>query len=576
MGLTSSLLIGRSALTASQLALQVTGNNIANVGTAGYHRQVVTMDPLKSTYTSSRVFVGQGVQVADVRRAIDPAVQTRLRNSLSDEQSAGVASSVLSQIESILGELSGSELSSELTKFFNAFSELANNPASTVNRASVVEQGASLAGFIRNLRTDLVNTRTQIDQQLGANVQRASQLVSKIADLNKAIVISENGRGTDGALRDQRDGLIDELAGLLDVTAIEQSSGAIDILVGSTPIVLGGDARGLELKFTSEDGVLKANVLVSKSQETLRLDSGAIGGLLSQRDASAQRTLDDLDSLSSALIFEVNRLHSSGRPLSRITDTTSLLSIPVVDQTLALNDPANGALSALPFGPKNGSFIAIVTDSNGNRVERTIQIDLDGIDSTGAPGFGDDTSVSDLVASLNSVPNLNAQLTPDGRLRLFTDAGYDVSFNDDTSGVLATLGVNAYFQGSTAKDIDVVAALRSDPLKMTLGLSDGSNETALAIAGLRDNGVAALGGDTINQRWLKSIERNAVETRSATTQARATASVRESLEAQQASVSGVSLDEETLNLISYQQQYAGAARFISVVNELTDVLLGLV
>lgn len=576
MGLTSSLLIGRSALTASQLALQVTGNNIANVGTAGYHRQIVTMDPMKSTYSSSRVFVGQGVQVADVRRAIDPAVQTRLRNSLSDEQSAGVASSVLSQIESILGELSGSDLSSELTKFFNAFSELANNPASSVNRASVVEQGASLAGFIRNQRTELVNTRTQIDQQLGANVQRANQLVSKIADLNKAIVNSENGRGSDGALRDQRDGLIDELAGLLDVTAIEQSSGAVDILVGSTPIVLGADARGLELKFTSESGVLEARVLVSKSQESLRLDSGAIGGLLNQRGAAAQRTIDDLDSLASTLIFEVNKLHSSGRPQSRITDTTGQLPVPVVDRSLAFNDPTNNTLASLPFGPSNGSFTVIVTDANGNTVERTIQIDLDGIDSTGAAGFGDDTSLDDLVTALSGVPNLNAQLTPDGRLRLTTDAGYDVSFKDDTSGVLATLGVNSYFQGTTAKDIEVSSVLRADPLRLSLGLGDGGNETALAIAGLRDAKIEALGGDTINQRWLKTVERNAVETLSATTQARATASVRESLQAQQASVSGVSLDEETLNLISYQQQYAGAARFISVVNELTDVLLGLV
>lgn len=576
MGLTSSLLIGRSALTASQLALQVTGNNIANVGTAGYHRQVVTMDPMKSSYSSSRVFVGQGVQVADVRRAIDPAVQTRLRNSISDEQAANVASSVLSQIESILGELSGSDLSSELTKFFNAFSELANNPASSVNRASVVEQGASLAGFIRNQRTELINTRTQIDNQLGANVQRANQLVSKIADLNTAIVNAENGRGSDGALRDQRDGLIDELAGLLDVTAIEQPSGAVDILVGSTPIVLGGDARGLELKFTSQNGVLEAKVLVSKSQESLRLDSGSIGGLLSQRDAAAQQSIDDLDSIASALIFEVNKLHSSGRPQSRLTDTTGQLAIPLANRTLAFNDPANSTLAALPFGPSNGSFTVIVTDASGNKVERTIQIDLDGIDATGAAGFGDDTSADDLVTLLNAVPNLNASFAPDGRLRLVTDAGYDVSFKDDTSGVLATLGINSYFQGTTAKDIEVSADLRADPLRLNLGLSEGTNETALAIAGLRDRGIESLGGDTISQRWLKTVERTAVETLSATTQARATASVRESLEAQQASISGVSLDEETLNLISYQQQYAGAARFISVVNELTDVLLGLV
>ena len=58
--------------------------------------------------------------------------------------------------------------------------------------------------------------------------------------------------------------------------------------------------------------------------------------------------------------------------------------------------------------------------------------------------------------------------------------------------------------------------------------------------------------------------------------AEALATVQQSLEAQQAAVSGVSLDEEAINLINYQQQYQGAARFISVVNELTQVLLNLV
>lgn len=576
MGLTSSLLIGRSALTASQLALQVTGANIANVGTKGYHRQVVSMDPLKSTYEGGRVFVGQGVQVSDVRRALDPAVQTRLRNSVSDEQAATVASSVLSQIESMMAELSGSDLSSELTRFFNAFSELANNPSASVNRAAVVEQGSALASFVRNLRSNLVDVRSQIDQQLLLNVQRADQLITKIADLNRAVVNAENGRGTDGALRDQRDLLIDELAGLMDITVVEQTGGALDVLVGSTPVVLGTDARGLEIRFTSDNGVLDAKVVARSSQEALRVESGAIGGLLEQRNASAQKSIEELDRFASALIFEVNRLHSSGRPQARITDTTGLLKFSVADQALALNDPTNATIAGLPFAPKNGSFTVVMTDSNGNSVERVITIDLDGIQAGGSPGYGTDTTFADIVAELDAIANLHAEVTSDGRLRLYTDAGYDVSFKDDTSGVLAVLGVNAYFQGVDARDIAVAAELKTNPLKLTLGLADGTNETALAIAALRDTGVESLDGDTLNQRWLRTVERTAVETLSARTEALATAAVRENLEAQQAAVSGVSLDEETLNLISYQQQYAGAARFISVVNELTNVLLSLV
>ena len=62
----------------------------------------------------------------------------------------------------------------------------------------------------------------------------------------------------------------------------------------------------------------------------------------------------------------------------------------------------------------------------------------------------------------------------------------------------------------------------------------------------------------------------------AANRADATRLVRESLDAQRQAVSGVSLDEESINLLNYQRQYQGAARFISVIDELTQTLLGLV
>lgn len=576
MGLTSSLLIGRSALTASQLALQVTGNNIANVGTPGYHRQVVSFSATPGERVNDRTFVGRGVSIADIRRAVDPALQTRLRSSLSDEAASQVASSVLSQLESLMGELTGNDLSSELSAFFNAFSELANNPSASINRSAVVEQGASLASFVKRLRTDLAQQRDQVDREIRVGVERANTLLTEIASLNLSVVRAELGSGTDGNLRDQRDALINELSGLMDITAVERESGAVDILVGSTPVVLGTASRGLETLTETVNGDVDLRVLVTESQETVKIDGGRIGGLLAQRDGAIQKTIDELDTLGANLIFEVNRLHSSGRPQKRITEAFGTLKIGVADQTLALNDPANAALADLRFGPKTGSFKVVITDQNGNRSEQVVEIDLDGIDALGAASTADDTTAADIVAALDAVPNLHAEFTPDGRVRVYTDAGFDVSFADDSSGALAVLGINTFFEGKDATDIGVRSELRTDPLGLTLGLNDGTNETALAIAALRDAPVDSLDGDSLSQRWLKTVERTAVQSRAANTQADAATTVRLSLEAQEAAVSGVSLDEEAINLINYQQQYSGAARFISVVNELTDVLLNLV
>lgn len=576
MGLTSSLIIGQSALAASQLALQVTGNNIANVGAPGYHRQNVNLAPSRSSQESASIFVGRGVGVQDIRRAIDPGLQTRLRNSLSDEQSAVIDRSVLGQIESILNELSGSDLSSELAKFFNAFSELANNPASTVNRASVVEQGASLAGFIRRMRSDLLGTRTQIDDQLASDVSRADGLLNEIASLNLAVVSAELGGGTDGGLRDQRDALVAELAAMIDLTVIERDSGSVDLLVGSTPVLLGTESRGLTFDLRTENDELVASVRITATNEPVRIDSGAIGARLAQRDATIEQTIDDLDALASNVIFEVNKLHVSGRPTRPITDVIGWQVVAPADQVLAFNDPTNETFADLPFSPRNGGFDVVITDSAGNQSATRINVDLDGVDNTGAAGYADDTSLSDLVASLNAITNLNASITPNGQLRLTTDAGFDVSFKNDSSGIMAVLGVNTYFEGKDAVDIAVRSDIQADPLKLIVGLASGTNETAMAITGLRDRALDALGGDTISNSWLKTVERQAVQATAAETRLEAASTVRSSLEAQYAGVSGVSLDEESINLINYQQSYQGAARFISVVNELMQVLLDLV
>jgi len=576
MGLTGSLLIGQSALAASQLALQVTGNNIANVGTEGYHRQRVSLVPAPGQQIGPRATVGGGVSVSEVRRALDPALQSRLRNSISDERGASIDHDVLSRIESILDDLSDTGLSNRLAAFFNAFSELANSPAVASGRAAVVEQGAALASQIRDMRSQLLAARTEIDDRLGTEVGRADVLLQQIADLNKAVSASELGGAEDSSLRDQRDKLVSELAGLMDITVIEHDNGSIDVLAGSTPMVLGGRSRGLGFEIISTADGPAARVFLKDKHEVIAIDSGSIGGLMRQREAAITQTLSDLDSLASSIIYEVNRLHVVGRPSSRITDISSTLALSTPDRTLALNDPTNTTFAELPFRPKSGTIEIVLTDTSGQKSTFTVNVDLDGIDAGGVPGFADDTTITTLAADFDAIAGLNAQVTPDGRLRLFTDAGLDLSIKSDSSGALAALGVNSYFQGTDSGDMQIRADLRSDPSRLSVGLGDGTNETALAIAGLRDAAIADLGGDTIAQRWGKTVERTGVQTAAARTTAQAQATVRQSLESQEAAVSGVSLDEEALNMILFQQQYVGAARFIGVVNELTAVLLGLV
>lgn len=582
MSLTAAFQIGRSALSASSLALQVTGNNFANAATPGYSRQLVNLAGIGDARSGS-FLVGRGVGVQGINRQIDAALQARHWAGLSGEGHAGINFQVLSQMEATINELSDNDLSSEFGRFFDAWSELSNSPGAEGARSLVVQQGRTLATSIRALRSDLNGMRSQIDQQLNAAAQRADTILSQIADINGAILDAEGG-GTGGQasnLRDQRDQLIAELSTLMDVSAIEQPSGAVNILVGSTPVVLGSQSRGVELVRRTVAGRIEVDVQVKADNTRLSISSGAMAGLIEQRGQNIDTTIERLDEVASQLIFQVNRVHSAGHGSSPLTSIRGTQAVAASDQALALNNPANSTFANLPFAANTGSFLVTVTNTATGQAQTVrVDVDLDGINAAGQPGFGDDTSVVSLAADLNGIANLSATVNPDGTLSLNAASGYSFEFAEDTSGALATLGINTYFTGSGAADIDVRSELVSRPELLATGWTvngqPSDNGAALAILGLRESSNSALGGRSIAGAWLDTAQSIGAQASSAANRADAASLVRQSLEAQQAAVSGVSLDEESINLMNFQRQYQGAARFISVIDQLTQELLSIV
>lgn len=580
MGLTSSLQIGRSALTASQVALQVTGNNFANAATPGYSRQLIGLTPnIDARYGG--FFLGRGVGVQSINRSVDSALQARLWTGISQERFAATVSQTLSTVESTLNELTDNDLSSEFGRFFDAWSQLASSPNEDGRRSLVIQQGRTLAASIRSLRSDLGTLRRQVENQITASVQSADNLMRQIADLNSAIVNSEGGSATANSLRDQRDVLIGQLSELMDVSTVEQPSGAIDVLVGSTPVVLAGVSRGVELRRDVIDGETRLSVAVKDDTTDLDITAGSIGGLLDQRDATIDQTINRLDEIAGQLIFQVNRIHTAGYSKTPLTATTGTQRVPSADVSRALNDPANSTFGGLPFRAVNGGFLVTVTNSVTGASETVrIDVDLDGINNSGTPGYGDDSSVQSIAAALNAVDNISARVNPDGTLSIEAAGGHSFAFSEDTSGALAVLGINTFFQGSSADDIEVRQALHNNPAMLATGRiiagSPTDNGAALAILALRDQANDALNGQSITGSWLDAANDVGARAAAASNRAEAAGLVRESLDAQRSALSGVSIDEESINLLNYQRQYQGAARFISVIDELTQTLLSIV
>ncbi len=573
MGMFGALQIGKSGLLASQAALQVVGNNLANLATDGYHRQAVTLAPERAQQIGPGQFIGRGVKIQSITRTIDEALEARLRGSISDQSASAIRQQLLGRIEAIENEFSGNDLSTALGEFFNAYSELSNKPQDVALRTLVAEQAGSLAGFIRDLNAELGNLQLQTIAQIDQTTDKVNDLLSRIAELGRQISVSSRGSGGAPGLRDQRDVLLGELSQFMDISTVEQTGGGVDVFVGSLPIILNNTSRGVESLSTTVDGETETRVVISADKSPLDITSGELGALLEFKGQDVEDAITALDTLSAQLIYQVNRIHSQSQGLDLLDSVTGATT--VTDPTALLND---ADATDLPVLPIHGSFqVHVIQKSTGQVVTNTIDVDLDGINPAG------DSTLNSVAADIDLASNISASVTSDGRLQIEADsADFQISFSDDTSNLLAILGVNTFFTGKDAFDIDVNSVLMESPRLIAAagssaeGHNPGDNTTALAVAALRDEQLTDLNGLSLTEHWNRHVEHFAVRQAQARESLQADTIIREGLVNQQQSISGVNADEETIDLIQYQRAYQASARLLTVIDELLQTLIAAV
>lgn len=562
-----ALQIGRSALLAYQSALQVVGNNISNVGTDGYTRQSAILSAVTGMNLPEGYTPGGGVALTGLRRNVDDAIEDRYRIATGDQAGAEVQQSVIGRIESAMNELSDSDISTLLQNFFNAFSDLQNEPTDYASRGMIVTMGQSLATEIQRQRSEVLSMRDQLNNELQISAGRANEIADDIAELNVQISAMEStGKGGANALRDQRDGLLRELSQLVQIQVREQPGGAINVYIGNEPLVQAGLNRGLTTTTEMQGEAARVVVRFADNNSPIDINGGKMGGLINSRDVLLVGQIDHLDGLARTLVNEVNKVHSQGQGMEGFAEVTGVFDVR--DPNAALNSSAAG----LGLKPKNGSFVITVTDkATGLSRDQVITVDLDGV--------GTDDSLNSLVGQINSkLTNAHAVATGDNRLQLVADNGFEMTFSQDTSNVLASLGVNVFFTGSNSQNIGVSEKLAANPnlLAAASNKTPGDGSNAGKIASLGSEPVAALNGRSISEYYNAIVADVAVKGSAAEASADAAAAITSALSAQRESISGVSLDEETINLLKLERAFEGAARYTTTVNSMIEELLALV
>jgi flagellar hook-associated protein 1 FlgK len=565
MSLTGALNVGRTAMAVTQAALQVTGNNIANAGNADYTRQTATVTPNKDQQIQTGVFIGNGIKLEDVSRQIDEALQGRLRGSFSDSESADTLQQWLGRVESTFNELGDDDLSTRLSTFFNSWSTLANTPQDAGARQVVLQNGDAVANWFHDLRGQLSNLQSDVGERLKAQASDADGLAQQIADLNAQIVTAEGGTGgTANGLRDERDAVLGKLSQLMDVRTIPQDNGSVNVYVGSEPLVIAAQNRGVTTKQTTVNGQVSTEVVFKATNGTMPVKSGQIGGLVQARE-KIDGVVTQIDDQAKNLIFELNKLHASGQGLQGFSTVTSTNSLD--DATVALNKPASG----IDFTPQTGSFVVHVKQkATGLETSTLVNVDLDGLN-------GNDTTLNSLATDLNNINGMSASVNG-GKLAIAADSSaVEISFSQDTSGTLAALGVNNFYTGSSALDIAVNQTVKDNPQLLAAAKNGqpADNQTARAIASLESTKLASLDGQTMKDKYQTTVNELATASDSAKTSAEAASAVKDTLTAQREALSGVSLDEEAVNLMRQQRAFQGAARLISAVDELMQTVLNM-
>lgn len=566
MSLIGALNIGKSALAVQQAAIQTTGNNIANAGNVDYTRQTTKLSPNRDQEIRPGQFVGGGVNLTDVQRQIDEALMTRLRAANSDAESADVTQQWLSRVEAVFNELSDQDLSTRLSTFFNSWSSLANKPQDVGLRQVVLQNGTAVADELKGIRGQIGDLQLDVNNRVTALAADADQLAKQVADLNGQIVIAEGGTGgVANGLRDQRDAVLKQLSQLVDVKTVEKD-GVVNVFVGSEPLVQGTTNLGVGVRKDQSDDGTVVNTLIFKSNNgNMKATGGQLGAL-----AAMQTQIDgvgnNIDTLANNLIFELNKVHSAGQGLEGLSSVSGTNSVD--DATLALNDPK----ANLKFAPVNGSFVVHVKNKmTGLTTSTLVQVNLDGLN-------GDDTTLNSLATDLDNIANVSASVSG-GKLVMNADSSdVEFSFSQDSSGVLGALGVNSFFTGTKASDIAVNTKIADNPnlLAAAKNGEKGDNQTALAIAGLESQAVAGLSGQSIKDNYQSIVNTVAATSATAKNTAEATRVVKDTLESQREALSGVSLDEEAVNLMKQQRAFQGAARLITAVNEMMEQVMNLV
>ncbi|GKS86771.1 flagellar hook-associated protein FlgK [Acidovorax sp. SUPP1855] len=317
----SLLNVGARALLANQVALQTAGHNIANVNTAGYSRQTLSLQTVQGQFTGGG-YIGQGVDVQTILRNHNELLTRQAAAANATQAADKTRGERLSQMQDVFsGGTSG--LGASITDMLNALSDVVAAPTDITARTVVLTRMDETAGRMRSAADRLSEIQYTVTEQLNSNVNAINSLASRMAGVNEQIARATGNGQSPNDLLDQRDQIIREINQYVQTTQVQADDGTVGLFVaGSQPLVLGSTATQLSVgEATSFPGSGQTKLFFNRpgvapvELDENMLGGGEVSGLLRFNNTDLAEGVNLLGRMAQSIGMTMNAQHKLGLTL---------------------------------------------------------------------------------------------------------------------------------------------------------------------------------------------------------------------------------------------------------------------
>jgi flagellar hook-associated protein 1 FlgK len=623
---------GLSGLNAAQAALVTTGHNTANVNTPGYNRQTAQIASAGGVNNPGVGFFGSGAKVVDVSRSYDQFLTSQLNQAQSANQSLTTYSTQISQIDNLLANQT-TGLAPQLQTLFSHVQAVANNPADPSARQQLIGSSQALANQFRSTDQYLTGLNANVNDQVSGSVDQINTYTQQIASLNKQVALISNTSGGQAPndLLDQRDQLLNELGKLVGTKVVVQDGAQFNVYMGNgQSLVLGDKATRLAAVSSASDPTRTAVATVNAAGKTVEMresmvSGGSLGGLLQFRSETLAPAQNALGRMAISLADTFNAQQKLGMDLNGEmgTDFFSQASPGVIPNgkntgggtvtptfsdisQLTTSDYRVDVTGASSFKVTRLSDNTVVNPDSTTGAYDGVKLSLGGTAVAGDSFLLQPTRAGarDLMVRIsdpakvaaaspiitgNTASNLGSGAITAGTV----EAPYGSPTELDSAGVTLTYdsatnelsglsgGPVAYKPGEPFSFNGITVRISGTPAhgdtftiaKNTGGVSDGSN--ALLLGALQNKKMLDGGTASVSDAYRQLVSTVSNKARQVQIASSAQASLTTQIRSAQQSVSGVNQDEETANLLMFQQMYQANAKVIQTASTLFDTVLGI-